>query len=196
MREQKSSEPNATHLTGYLIDEGIKARAHYQVWWALRNRSLPKYLDTMNNYAYVDFFHAANSGHYTLFMLSLAKIFDRDSRVAGIKQLKRALRHEGKADIANEIEQILKPHAPHVLSVMSIRNQSVVHNEFDLPIKKIYEVNGITPNQLRDLIDAACRSINLAASALGLTNRIFDSDRTERATLNLLEVLSRGAKAP
>ena len=185
----------AIHLTRLLIDEGIKARAHYQVWWALRNRALPKYLDAMNDYAYVDFFHAANSGHYTLFLLSLSKIFDRDTRVAGIKELKQALRAEGKTNIANEIARMLKPHEKHVRSVMGIRNRSVVHNEHAVSIEKVYQLNGVTPNQLRDLIDATCQAINLAARDLGIVNPIFESDRTERATLNMLEVLAMGAKA-
>jgi AbiU2 len=184
----------AFHLTRLLIDEGIKARAHYQVWWALRNRALPKYLDTMNNSAYVDFFHAANSGHYTLFLLSLSKIFDRDTRVAGIKELKLALRAEGKTNIANEIARMLKPHEKHVRSVMGIRNRSVVHNEYAVSIEKVYQLNGVTPNQLRDLIDATCQAINLAARDLGIVNPIFDSDRTERATLKMLELLAMGAK--
>lgn len=185
----------AIHLTRLLIDEGIKARAHYQVWWALRNRALPRHRATMNDYAYVDFFHAANSGHYTLFLLSLSKIFDRDTRVAGIKELKRALRAEGKTNIANEIARMLKPHEKHVRSVISIRNRSVVHNEYAVSIEKVYQLNGVTPDQLRDLMDATCQAINLAARDLGIVNAIFDSDRAERATLNMLEVLAMGAKA-
>jgi hypothetical protein len=185
----------AINLTLLLIGEGYKARAHYQVWWALRNRALPKYLAAMNDDAYVFFFHLANSGHYTLFLLSLSKIFDRDNRVAGIKELKRALRAEGKTNIANEIARMLKPHEKNVRSVMGIRNRSVVHNEYAVSIEKVYQMNGVTPNQLRDLIDATCQAINLAARDLGISARIFDNDSTERATLKMLEVLAMGAKA-
>ena len=183
---------SATHITSLLIDEGIKARAHFQIWWALRNRALPKYYKTMNNYEYVDFFHAANSGHYSLFLLSLAKIFDRDPRVAGIKELKRALRSEGRTPTANRVARTLKPHAQHVKSVMGIRNSSLVHNEYAVPIQKVYQINGVTPNELRGLIDAACTSINEVASELGIVNTIFESDRSERATLKMLETLARG----
>lgn len=186
--------PTATHITKILIDEGIKARAHYQVWWALDNRALPKYFDAMNDWSYVDFFHAANSGHYTLFLLSLSKIFDRDPRVAGIKELKRALRAEGKTGLANEIARLLKPHEKHVRSVIGIRNRSVVHNEYSVSIGKVYQSNGVTPNELRALIDTACEAINLSARDLGIINPIFSSDRAERATLNMLEVLARGVK--
>lgn len=182
---------SAHDITFRLVEEGINARAHFQIWWALRNLALPKYLPAMNNMDYVDFFHAANSGHYVLFFLALSKIFDRDSRVAGIKELKRSLRAEGKTKTAIEIARQLKPVESYVKRVMSIRNRSVVHNEHSIPRNMVYEVNGITPNQLREVIDAACNSINTAARALGIANTVFESDRAERATLNLLKALSR-----
>lgn len=178
-------------ITLRLIEEGINARAHFQIWWALRNLALPKYLPAMNNLDYVDFFHAANSGHYVLFFLALSKIFDRDERVAGISELKRALRAEGKTKIALEIARQLKPVEPYVRRVMRIRNRSVVHNEHAIPRSKVYEINGITPNQLREVIDAICSAINGTARALGIVNTIFESDRAERATLKLLEALDR-----
>ena len=88
----------------------------------------------------------------------------------------------------------LKPHQGIVKKVMAIRNKSVVHNEHGITRSEVYELNGVTPNQLRDLIDVTCKSINEAASGLGINNPIFDSDRAERATLNMLETLAKGAK--
>lgn len=148
----------------------------------------------MNDFAYVDFFHAANSGHYTLFFLSLAKIFDRDPRVAGISELKRALRADGKTTTALAVARLLKPHEAQVKRVMGIRNRSIVHNEHGISRSKVYELNGVTPNELRAQIDAACAAINHAARELGVVNTIFESDRTERATLRMLETLALGAK--
>ena len=92
-----------------LIEEGISARAHFQIWWALRNLAIPRFLQTMNNPDYVDFFHASNAGHYKLFILALAKIFDRDSRVAGLREFRRALKDEGRNNIAKHIGSELHP---------------------------------------------------------------------------------------
>lgn len=174
-----------------LIDEGINARSHFQIWWALRNLALPKYLPAMNDLQYVDFFHAANSGHYLLYFLALSKIFDRDPRVAGISEFKRALRAEGKTNIALQIARELKPVENYVKRMMSIRNRSIAHNDHAISRSKVYEVNGITPNQLREVIDTACGAINSAAKSLGIANTIFESNRAERATLNLLDALDR-----
>jgi hypothetical protein len=183
---------NARAISLLLIEEGISARAHFQVWWALRNLALPKYLPAMNDANYVDFFHASNSGHYKLFFLALSKIFDRDSRVAGISELKKALRAEGHGRIALRIAKELKPIESLVKKVMRIRNQTIVHNEHSVPRAKVYKVNGITPNQLRQIIDTVCATISAAARDLGISNTIFDSSRFEHATLHMLERLDRG----
>jgi AbiU2 len=184
----------ATEIAYTLIEEGSKARAHFQIWWALRNKALPKYYRAMNNFDYVDFFHAANSGHYTLFFLSLSKIFDRDSRVAGLKEFKQALRAESRNKSALAITRALKPHNEIVKRVMAIRNKSIAHNEHGITRKKVYEINGVTPDEIRDLIDATCNAINEAARDLGINNPIFDSNRSEQATLNMLETLAKGTK--
>ncbi|MDO8926509.1 MAG: hypothetical protein Q7U94_06320 [Sideroxyarcus sp.] len=182
----------AITITHQLIEEGISARAHFQVWWALCNLALPKYESTMNNLGYVDFFHASDSGHYKLFFLALSKIFDRgDSRVAGISELKKALEAEGKVNIALRISEELEPIEPLVKRVLAIRNRTIVHNEHSMPRRKVYKVNGITPNQIRLVIDTVCATINRAARDQGITNTIFESDRMERATLGMLEKLDR-----
>ncbi len=185
----------AQNIAERLIEEDINARAHFQIWWSLRNLALPKYHSTMSDFAHVDFFHAANSGHYVLFFLALAKIFDRDPRVAGISELKRALRSEGMTPSANRVARTLKPFEPRIKFIMNIRNRSVVHNEHSISRNKVYQVNGITPSQLRDLIDATCSSINGVAGDLGIVSTIFDSNRGERATLSMLETLRRGRAA-
>lgn len=118
--------------------------------------------------------------------------FDRDSRVAGINELKKALRSEGKGNIALRIVQELKPIEPLVKRVMSTRNRTIVHNEHSVLRTKVYKINGIPLNQLRLVIDTICTTVNSAARDQGITNTIFESDRLERATLGMLEKLDRG----
>lgn len=182
----------ARTITEVLIEEGIAARAHFQVWWALRNLAIPRFLKTMNNYEYVDFFHASNAGHYKLFILALSKIFDRDSRVAGLRELRRALKEEGRNDLALYIGKQINPLRSRITAIMGIRSQSLVHNERTLPTTKVYQINGITPNQIRALIDKTCDTVNYVARELDISNTIFDSDRGERATIRMLETLERG----
>jgi hypothetical protein len=89
-------------------------------------------------------------------------------------------------------EQGASPFHDRIKAVMGIRCQSLVHNERTLSREQVYELNGITPNQIRELIDVACGAINHVASELGISNTIFDGERGERATMKMLEVLEHG----
>lgn len=174
-----------------LNEEGLAARAHFQIWWALRNLALPDFYDAMNDYSYVNFFHASNAGHYKLFFLALSKIFDRDARASGISNLREALRSEGHNSIADQLEKRLSPLTAVVARLMAIRNQTIVHNDRSLSPEKVYEINGITPDQVRDLINDTCATINEVARGLGVREGLFD-DRYDQATIAMLEALRRG----
>lgn len=177
-----------------LIEEGIAAKAHFQIWWTLRNLALPEFHGTMSDFSYVDFFHASNSGHYKLFFIALSKIYDRDNRVSSITYLKDVLRVEGCAPIVNYIEQQLAPLERLVCRILNIRNKTIAHNERVLSIEKVYEIHSVTPNEIRQLIEVSCDLINYVARALEIPNVIFESDRHERATLAMLDTLRRGKK--
>jgi hypothetical protein len=185
---------SARDITELLIEEGINARAHFQVWWGLRNLALPDYYSAMSESTYVDFFRAANSGHYVLFFHALSKIFDRDPRAAGIAELKNSLIAEGHSTLAAALEAELAPYESHVRRVLQIRNRAVAHNEHALPRHRVYELNGITPDEVRDLIDATSCAINTVAGGIGVSNIIFEGNRTQEAILRMLETLERGRK--
>ena len=187
--------PTSKTVASRLVDECVSAKAHYQIWWALGNRALPKYHQTMSEFSHVDFFHAASPGHFTLYLLSIAKIFDRDDRVAGVKALRESLRAEGRGALANRVASELKSQAPLVTRVMRIRNRLLAHNDHSTTADELFRINGVTPNDLRDLIDAVSRILNEVARELGLSERVFDSKRYESATLSMLETLKFGVRA-
>lgn len=176
-----------------LIEEGNVAKAHSQIWWALRNRALPDFYHVMNNEGVRLFFHASNAGHYKLMFVALGKIFDSDSRASGVRALKETLRSEGKVSVANQIEADLAPISGLVEKVLLLRNRTVVHNEQDLPRDQAYQLNGgVTANQVRDVINAVGEAINAAAEAVGYPCRVTISDGFEDATLRMLEMLRAG----
>jgi hypothetical protein len=72
---------------------------------------------------------------------------------------------------------------------MGIRNQTIVHNEHSISRTEVYSINGISPDQLRQIVDTVCASISAAARDLGITNTIFENSRFESATLSMLEKL-------
>ena len=175
-----------------LIEEGTAAKAHFQVWWALRNLALPDYYETMNQSQYVDFFHASNSGHYKLFYIALSKIYDRDEKSTGIRLLKERLTEYGYNDLSQYVDKELSPNTATVARIKKIRNQSIAHSQSNISRAEIYDQNEITPNQIRELIEKTCMVINIVAQKLDESNCIFESNRLEKATLEMLSALERG----
>lgn len=174
-----------------LMEEATAARAHFHTWWALRNLALPEYLETMNNHEYVDFFHVSNSGHYKLFFVALSKIYDRDSRASGVSKLKDELEQAGWSVVAREVGSRLAAVLPLVRKVLGIRNKTIGHNETGIPRERVYKINAVTPDEIRQVIDVTCATINYVAEEVGLSNRISGPERYEKAVLNMLEVLER-----
>jgi hypothetical protein len=69
---------------------------------------------------------------------------------------------------------------------------AIFRNERALSRAQVYPLNGITPDQLRELIEVTSAAISHVAFELGIANTIFESDRAERATMKMLEALERG----
>jgi hypothetical protein len=184
---------SATEILDHIIEETNAARAHYQTWWALRNLALPDFYDTMNDDSYVQFFHASNAGHYKLIFVAIGKIYDSDTRSAGIRELKSALRAERHGAIADKLEADLAAATTQVSRILTIRNRSVLHNEHSISRKQVYELGGgITANEIRDAIDSTTNAINAVATALGHSSRVSVGKAHEEATLTMLERLRRG----
>lgn len=174
-----------------LFDEAASARAHFHTWWTLQNLASSEFKHTMNNHEIVDFFHVAFAGNYNLIFISLAKFFDRDDRSVGISKFRKELRREGHDELATSIESALHPIASDVRKILNIRNRSIGHNE-EISKQRVYELNGITPNEIRSVIDAVCDVMNDVAAHLGIGNSISEGARLEKATLSMLAQLRNG----
>lgn len=175
-----------------VFEESGTARAHFHTWWALRNLALPDFYNTMNDKKYVDFFQAANSGNFKLIFISLAKIFDRDTRVTGFRLLKQRLASERYIDLPLIIDKNLDLHKTTIDKVLKVRHESVAHSQADLPREKVYGAAGITANEIRALIDATCETVNYVANAIGVSNVISNGKRHEKAVIEMLKTLEKG----
>jgi AbiU2 len=186
---------SSAEIIKHLVDEGNVACAHFQIWWALRNLALPDYYDTMNDQDYVQFFHASNSGHYKLIFVALGKIYDSDTHSAGIPELKNALRAEGHPTVADKLEADLSDVTKKVKRVLTIRNRTLLHNEQAISREKVYKLDGgITPNQLRHLINTTSSAINIVADAINYKLIIATGDSYEKATMAMLDKLRKNSR--
>jgi len=186
------------YLLKRMAESANAAKAHYQIWFTLRGegKALPKFRKDINDFRYVDFFHASNSGHYKLIFIELGCLFDSDGRAASFKNLKEALKHTEKINLIQKIESSFSHYKNTVSKVKTIRSRLIAHKDLNAEIKKTYkEKNGITPDQIRDLIETSCVLINeLNQEIIGKGNNPIanESNRYENATFSLLEVLKKG----
>ncbi len=182
-------------------DEAKRSRMYFHTWWGLVNRALPEYHSTINDWAYVDFFHAANSGFLDLVFVSLSKLFDRTNskhpekhpEVLGFRKFREALNEHGFTEEAQLIEQrLLKPREDVIRRIKGIRNKAIGHNEAALTREAVFERYGITPDEIRELIHEICDVLNEVGRRIGYPTGISDGGRSERAVIALLETLRHG----
>jgi hypothetical protein len=180
-----------------MSDSANAAQAYYQIWFTLRGqgKAIPEYYDDMNDYRYVDFFHAINSGNYKLIFLELGCIFDSDTRTASFRNLKTALAAEGHNDIVNDINCALAPFSALVASAITIRAKLIAHKEIGAFSTEVHQSNSVIPNEIGNLINVSCNLINdINIRLFGTRSCLLatTTDRFERATFQMLEVLRRG----
>jgi len=179
-----------------IADSVNAAQAHYQIWFTLRGqgKALPEYYDDMDDFRYVDFFHASNAGHYKLMYIELGCLFDSDTRAASMRNLKVKLAHAGLDELVNKISIALKDYEQLVSNILTIRSRLIAHKEIDVLSEEVHAKNGIIPNEVGKLIGICCALIN------ELNEKLFhdqqplacETYRFEQATFELLEVLRKG----
>lgn len=180
-----------------MSDSANAAQAHYQIWFTLRGhgKALPEYYDDMTDFRYVDFFHASNSGNYKLMFLELGCLFDSDTRAASFRNLKTSLTAEGHNDIVNCINSALTPFSELVANAITIRSRLIAHKEVGASSTEVHQSNSVIPDEVGNLLHVSCNLINdIDARLFGSTGCLLaaTTDRFERATFELLEVLRRG----
>jgi hypothetical protein len=170
------------------------ALAHYQIWFTLRGKgkAIDEYLDDMNDYRYVDFFHAANSGNYKLMFIETSCLFDSDDRTHNIRSLKSAMIENGLTELADRFDQELKPFTKLVSNMKTIRSRIIAHKEAYVEPSELYKEHGIKPNEIRDLLNTTAGLLMDLESILtdnSSGHSVGPTDRWEQATFKLLDAL-------
>jgi hypothetical protein len=187
---------NLKALLKRVSDSANAAQAHYQIWFALRGegKALPSYYDVMNDYRYVDFFHAINSGNYKLMYIELGCLFDSDSRSASIRNLKIELENSGLNNLVEKINITLSKYSELVSKIITIRSKLIAHKEIGVTSTELHAKHGIIPDKIGELIKDCCFLINEIHDEITGENSLIAgvTDRFDRATFGLLEVLKNG----
>jgi len=170
------------------------ALAHYQIWYTLRGKgkAIENYIHEMDDYRYVDFFLAANSGNYKLMFIETASLFDSDNRTQSIRSLKTLMNTYGLNEISDKFEKNLKPYSELVSNIKTIRSRVIAHKEAGIDPSELYNKHGIKPDDIRDMLNIVADLLRELESMLtnnSNSHSVGATDRWEQATFKLLESL-------
>ncbi len=181
----------------HVRDSQNSALAHYQIWFTLRGKgkALDEYFEDMDDDRYVDFFHAANSGNYKMMFIETSCLFSSDGRTHNIRALKSTMINNGLSELAKRFDQELKPFTKLVSNMKTIRSKIIAHKEAYVYPSQLYKKHGIKPNEIRDLLNTTAELLmDLESKITGDSSghSVGPTDKWERATFNLLDVLRTG----
>lgn len=178
------------NLLERLAESATEARAHYQVWWAIKHDGRAKHLPALNRF--VDFFEATRIAHFRCMILALWKLFDRNTKTASLY----ALLEDADVKVSSELERELREHlAPRKIlkGLNQVRHLFVAHRNALQSAEAIFSRADISPNELRDLIESSAELIRKIQRQSGESNTVFSSSRAHQSTVALLEALSTNA---
>lgn len=151
--------------------------------------------ERLNDYRYVDFFHAANIAHYKLMFIETACIFDTDDRTDRFRKLRELMDSNGLQALSKKFQDTLKPHQNLVQNILTIRSKLIAHKETGVAPSKLYKKHGIKPDDIKDLLHTLAELMRELESTLNngaSWGTVGTTDRWEKATFGLLEVLRKG----
>ena len=172
----------------------MKAVAYFHTWRGIRG------LGSMDQEAitayskYPDFFNACRSGFLALTFVSLGKLFDLSG--FGLQKLGKALYKQGLTKEANIVKSIEPSNQDLVGRIRAIRNKSVSHNQPGMSRDDVHNAYGVTPNEIRGLVEEVRTALNEVGRGMGFPNAISDGSRQERAVNEVLRQLGAPIKCP
>lgn len=175
---------------GRVRNDATHARVFFHTWWALVGIALPEHRATMDNHAYVDFFHACMAGFLTLVFVSLGRLLDRDQRSLGLKRLHEVLVEHGYRKEGGQVDSPLSSNGDLIERIRGIRNKAAAHTDREMTREDVFENYGVTANEIRNLVGTVVDVVDDIEQSLYSSGLLISSgDRQERATMSLLRRL-------
>ena len=172
----------------------LVAGDNYEIWWAFKSKDTrPVFVDVMNTY--LEFFQPAIHAHFVALVVALYRLYERRKDTINIPFLLRVLRREQHLPEAalNEFETFVEKEVkPTWKKVGILRHNVIAHQSAADPTGEFWHKAGLSPNELRDLLDSTEGLLNKLAYAINRNTYTF---RTRRQARNHALDLLRDLKA-
>jgi len=165
------------------------ASLNYDIWWAYKSKEhRPIYVATMNRYP--GFFETSIYAHFVALLVALYPMYETRRDTFNIPRLLKVLDKEGHVPdkVLAKANAIHAEAKPLWVRVGVLRNNAFGHRSDSKTVKEAFKEAGITPDQLKKLIELTKRLLNTISLALDGTVHLFNRAATE-ATLRVLHDL-------
>lgn len=152
------------------------AGLNYEIWWVYKSKNTrPAYVDAMNRYTL--FFQTSIHAHFVALLVELFRLYEKRRDTFNIPSLLRILKKEARLppDKLGQLEGIYTGEAkPLWVKVNILRNKAFGHRSVAHTIEEVFREAGITPNDLRDLVEVTKRLLNELTKAWDNSNHAFN----------------------
>ena len=106
-----------------------------------------------------------------------------------VRNLARRLNDD---QLRNDFDSLNEKHKEVIEKVKCIRNKTVAHDDKDCDDVRKFEEVGVTPNEIKSLIEDICKMLNATVEMESFTNRIPEELCFKNAVHSLLDRLGNG----
>jgi len=168
------------------------AGLNYEIWWVYKSKDTrPRYIDVMNKYGL--FFQTSIHAHFVALLVALYRLYETRDDTFNIPSLLKMLRDESRLPDAtlDFLEDIYRNKArPLWIKVNILRNKAFGHRSVAHTVKEVFEEAGVTPNELRDLLEVTKKLLNELTYSWNKRVHAFNLGSRED-TLRLLDDLKK-----
>lgn len=154
----------------------IRSRISWDLWWVQEGSDeRPKNLEAMNRFP--DFFRFDAHAHLVASISAAYRTHDKRRDVRSLHTLVEASRSgaEVSPGVADECAKLLGSVEELSKKLATLRNKAIAHTDLTRSYDEVFKAAGITPFQLRFLLEAALTIVNKFEHALGeATTEFYD----------------------
>lgn len=163
------------------------AGLNYEIWWVYKSKNTrPTYVETMNRYSL--FFQTSIHAHFVALLVELYRLYETRDDTFNIPSLLKMLREQGRLPDATLklLEGVYTNEAKSLwVRVNILRNKAFGHRSVAHTVEEVFKEAGITPNELRDLVEVTKKLLNELTHAWDRSVHAFNLGSRED-TLRLL----------
>lgn len=163
---------------------------NYDIWWVYKSKTYrPMYVGTMNRY--LEFFSTSLHAHFVALLVALYPLYETRRDTFNIPRLLKLLAKEDaiSAHTLDNATRLYDEAKPPWLKVCILRNEVFAHFSELSSVEQVFKDAGVTPNELKRLLELTKRLLNTVTRALDGSVHAFNLGASE-ATVRVLEDLA------